>query len=114
MSPKKPAAGAAGGPARRRRSPASFFLSGPTGRSNLRVPEPPAGMQSPAAPRIWPGGTLAVSGSGNASTPPATGTELSRLPSNRPDPKADQDEGMAPAAGYVGVCYISVTMVHHC
>ncbi len=63
-----------------------------------------------------PKNTLAVSGSGGASTPPATGTELSRLPSNRPDPKADSDhdEGMAPAAGYVGVCYISVTMVHHC
>jgi hypothetical protein len=72
-------------------------------------------MQSPAAPRIWPGGTLAMSGSGNdASTPPATGTELSRLPSNRPDPKADHDKGPSPAAGYVGVCYISVTMVHHC
>ena len=73
-----------------------------------------AGMQSPAAPRIWPGGTLAMSGSGDASTPPATGTELSRLPSNRPDPKADHDKGPSPAAGYVGVCYISVTMVHHC
>jgi hypothetical protein len=75
-----------------------------------------AGMQSPAAPRIWPGGTLAMSGShgGGASTPPATGTELSRLPSNRPDPKADHDKGPSPAAGYVGVCYISVTMVHHC
>jgi hypothetical protein len=62
------------------------------------------------------GGTLVMSGSGDASTPPATGTELSRLPSNRPDPKADHDKGPSPAAGYVGVCYIqvSVTMVHHC
>jgi hypothetical protein len=70
--------------------------------------------ESPAAPRIWPGGTLAMPGSGDASTPPATGTELSRLPSNRPDPKADHDKGPSPAAGYVGVCYISVTMVRHC
>ena len=53
-------------------------------------------------------------GSGDVSTPPATGTELSRLPSNRPDPKADHDTGPSPSAGYVGVCYITVTMVRHC
>ena len=115
MYPRKPAAGAAGGPARRRRSPAGFFLKRAHGKVEFACSRA-AGMQSPAAPRIWPGGTLAMSGShgGGASTPPATGTELSRLPSNRPDPKADHDKGPSPAAGYVGVCYISVTMVHHC
>ena len=113
MSPRKPAAGAAGGPARRRRSPAGVFFKRAHGKVEFACSRA-AGMQSPAAPRIWPGGTLAMSGSGDASTPPATGTELSRLPSNRPDPKADHDKGPSPAAGYVGVCYISVTMVHHC
>jgi len=90
-----------------------FFLKRAHGKVEFACSRA-AGMQSPVAPGIWPGGTLAMSGSGDASTPPATGTELSRLPSNRPDPKADHDKGMAPAAGYVGVCYISVTMVHHC
>ena len=109
MSPRKPAAGAAGGPARRRRSPARFFLSGPVGRSNLRVPGPAiAGRAQDLAG--WHAGSL----SGDVSTPPATGTELSRLPSNRPDPKADHDTGPSPSAGYVGVCYITVTMVRHC
>ncbi len=60
------------------------------GRSNLRVPEPPAGMQSPAAPLEDLAGRHAGSvWQQDASNPPASGTELSRLPSNRPDPKAD-------------------------
>ena len=105
---------------RRRRRPCppqafagGFFLKRAHGKVEFACSRA-AGMQSPAAPRIWPGGKLAMSGSGDASTPPATGTELSRLPSNRPDPKADHDKGPSPAAGYVGVCYMSVTMVHHC
>ena len=101
MSPRKPAAGAAGGPARRRRSPASFFLAGPwEGRICVF-----RSRRYAIAGRAQDLAGWHIALSGDASTPPATETEPSRLPSNRPDPKADHDTGPSPSAGYVGVCY---------